>query len=67
VPIFFPKPSGVYDSSAIVENCLISHIDQRFDSLSQLITRQQPSISSISTQDEFEIAEEPTISEPNLN
>ena len=50
-----------------MENRLISHIDQRFDnSLSQLITRQQPSISSVSTQDEFEIAVEPTIAEPNL-
>jgi hypothetical protein len=49
-----------------MENHTISHIDQRFDSLSQLVTRQQPSMSSTSTQDEFEIAEKPTISEPNL-
>ena len=49
-----------------MENCLVSHIDQRLDSLSQSITRQQPTISNVSTQDEFEIAEEPTMSKPNL-
>jgi hypothetical protein len=50
----------------IMENRLISHIDQRFDNLSQLITKQQPTFSNVSTQDEFEISEEPTMAESNL-
>lgn len=49
-----------------MEDHTISHIDQSFDSLSQLVTRQKSFMSSTSTQNEFEIAEEPTISEPNL-
>lgn len=50
---------------SILEDHLISHIDEKFDNLSQLVARQQSS-PNVPTQDEVEIAEEPSIYEPNL-